>query len=695
MPSKMQTLIALLFLATSANAAAGNAVDMDKSSGVAALRAAYAAQAKGKAQVTPVEKVIQLLQGMVEKSKKEKTEEAAQYNAYKQWCDETTVEKTRRINEANELIDTLKADIAKYEADAAELTKQIADHDEDISTWTNDIKAATNVREIEKADYDATHQDYSESIDALGRAIKVLKDSAKDVKQASFAQVAALKKFNLIPDDAKKAIDEFFQDPDEALSIAAPEANAYEYQSHGIIDMLEKLLNKFTDELTDLEKEEGESRHAFEMLVQDMNMQIDDSTARRDEKAEEKAKKLQAKAEAEGTLQDTIATRDDDMKYLADVTATCEQKASDFESRQTLRADEIKALEQAIEILSSDAVSGNAIKHLPTMLLAKPASFAQLRSDGRSPKQKSVAEFLMVKSKELNSRVLATLAVRVNADPFVKVRKMIKELIARLQEEAAEEAEHKGWCDTELASNEATRKEKTEAVEMLHAEIDELEASIAKMTEEITDLQQAIADLDAAVKKATAIRQEEKAKNTETISDAKEAQEAVSQAMTVLKEFYAKAGEATALVQQPEIFDSPYKGNQAGAGGVIGMLEVIQSDFARLEAETQSAEESAAKEYDQFMADSETDKTQKTRDIERLVKKKQDAEQMLEEHQKDLRGTQTELDAALAYYDKLKPDCIDSGISYEERVARRKEEIESLQEALRILNGEETSGSVE
>jgi len=680
----MQTIFALLIVAAVANAG-------DTASGVASLRAAYAAQAKGRAKVTPVEKVIQLLQGMVEKSKKEKGEEAAQYNSYKQWCDETTVEKTRRIKEANDLIETLTADINKYEADAQMLTKEIAVHDEDISTWQNDIKSATNVREIEKADYDATHQDYTESIDALGRAIKMIKDSAKDRKQeASFAQVKNLQKFNLIPDDAKKAIDAFFQDTDEALSAdAQPDALAYESQSHGIIDMLEKLLNKFVDELTTLEKEEKESKHGFDMLMQDMDAQIEDSTARRDEKAEEKAKKLQAKAEAEGQRQDTTATRDDDMKYLADVTATCEQKASDFADRTQLRADEIVALEKAIEILSGDSVSGNASKHLPTMLQTKAASLAQLRSDGRSPSQNRVAEYLRVKGKELNSRILSTLAVRVDADPFVKVRKMIKDLITRLQEEAAEEAEHKGWCDTELSTNEQTRKEKTEAVEQLHAEIDELEASIAKMTIEITDLTHAIADLDKAVKEATEIRQTEKAKNTETIADSKEAQDAVAQAMAVLKEFYAKAGEATALVQQPEVFDSPYQGNQAGAGGVVGMLEVIQSDFARLEAETTASEESAQKEYDQFMADAEADKHQKERDIERIVKNKQDHSQSLEEKKKDLEGTQDELEAAIAYYGKLKPDCIDSGISYEDRVARRKEEIASLQEALSILNGEE------
>merc|ERR1711865_200224 len=157
-------------------------------------------------------------------------------------------------------------------------------------------------------------------------------------------------------------------------------------------------------------------------------------------------------------------------------------------------------------------------------------------------------------------RVLSAVAVRAAEDPFTKVKKMIKDLIVKLMEEANEEAEHKGWCDTELSTNEQTRKEKTEAVETLHAEIDELEASIAKLTEDITDLTAAVAELDEAMATATSLRTEEKAKNTETISDSQEAQTAVAQALTVLKEFYAKAAEATAFVQQPDVFDAPYKG---------------------------------------------------------------------------------------------------------------------------------------
>merc|ERR550514_1812192 len=120
---------------------------------------------------------------------------------------------------------------------------------------------------------------------------------------------------------------------------------------------------------------------------------------------------------------------------------------------------------------------------------------------------------------------------------------MIKDLIVRLMEEANAEAEHKGWCDTELSTNEQTRKEKTAAVETLHAEIDSLTASISKLSTEITDLVTQIAELDKAMSDATAFRDAEKAKNTETIADSQDAQTAVSQAVTVLKEFYEKAGE--------------------------------------------------------------------------------------------------------------------------------------------------------
>jgi len=291
--------------------------------------------------------------------------------------------------------------------------------------------------------------------------------------------------------------------------------------------------------------------------------------------------------------------------------------------------------------------------------------------------------------------VLSAAAERLAADPFQKVKKLIKDLLVRLMEEANEEASHKGWCDTELATNAQTRKEKTEAVESLHAQSDQLEASLAKLSEELVVLTKAVAELEVAMANAVKLRREEEARNGETVADAKEAQTAVAQALIVLKEFYAKAGEATALLQRepraPDIFDSPYQGMQASGGGVVGMLEVIESDFARLEADTEAAEVSAQKEYETFVRDSGEDQARKEREVEFKTSKRQSQQQALTVAKSDLEGTQKELDSALSYFDRLKPSCVDAGVSYEDRVKRRTEEIDSLQGALRILNGEDVA----
>lgn len=142
-----------------------------------------------KVKVTPVQKVIELLQGMLEKGKKGKHEEQIQYAAYRQFCDDTTVEKQTAVKEGNEMIEMLKADIQQFTADAELLSKEISVHEADIAVVSGDMKAATKAREIEKVDYDKTHQDYSESIDALQRAITFLKKQNVDRPQAALTQL--------------------------------------------------------------------------------------------------------------------------------------------------------------------------------------------------------------------------------------------------------------------------------------------------------------------------------------------------------------------------------------------------------------------------------------------------------------------------------------------------------------------------
>merc|ERR1719446_1122272 len=409
-------------------------------------------------------------------------------------------------------------------------------------------------------------------------------------------------------------------------------------------------------------------------------------------KTAKKAERIEFAATAKGDLETTSAAKVEDEKTLSDTKAECHMKSDEYEKNQNTRADEVEAIEKAMEIMASPAVSGNAAKHLPTLA---QVSLIQVRALGSGSAQASAAAFLQGQAKKLGSRYLALAAARMTADPFKKVKKMIKDLIVKLMEEANAEAEHKGFCDTELATNKQTRDNLSAEVDELNAAIEEKTAEISQLTTAIKELSDAIAEIKKQQAEATALRQEEKEKNMATIADAQEGTTAVEQALKVLKDFYE--GAAASLIQggiqgamrSVQASGAPYKGMQDESTGVIGMLEVILSDFTRLESETSTAEDAAQAEYERFMADSNEDAAVKQAEVDHKTLAKQNAEEALADLKKDLERTNEELTAALDYYEKLKPDCVDMGLSYEDRVARRKEEIVSLQEALKILQGEE------
>ncbi|MFM7982685.1 MAG: hypothetical protein ACKPKO_25520, partial [Candidatus Fonsibacter sp.] len=69
-------------------------------------------------------------------------------------------------------------------------------------------------------------------------------------------------------------------------------------------------------------------------------------------------------------------------------------------------------------------------------------------------------------------------AARIASNPFIDVRKVIKDLIVQLMEEATSGTEHKGCCDTGPTTNERTRDRGTADVASLTAVIEDLTAHI-------------------------------------------------------------------------------------------------------------------------------------------------------------------------------------------------------------------------
>jgi len=665
-------------------------------------------QARSSIGATPLGKVVEMLEDMLTKGQKEKNSEEVKFAAFETWCADQTRIKTEEIKSGEAAMEMQTATIQKADARIGALTDRIQELEEDVGRWTKDKKSASDVRAKESADYTATANDYSESLDALTEAIAVLKkqDFSRSQAQTDLMQtVAKVHALHLVPVSMKKALSAFLQQAQPAeISYEAPEANAYEFQSGGVIEMLEKLKVEFTGKKTELDKEELNAQHAFQQVMQQLSDSIENANHEISKKKTGTAETQKLKAETEGNLQQTTAERDTDAKYKAETVSLCTSKKSDFESRQKLRAAEISALTEAIDIIKSQAVSGTGEKHLPTLLqyhrersASNGRSLAQLRSSSsQNPLQQKIAAFLAGRGRSLDSRLLTLVSERVAVDPFTKVKKMIKDLISKLMEESTQETEHKGWCDTELTTNKQTRDAKSEQVAQLKASIEDLTAEIAQLGQDMEDLHDGVSELDAAMAKATSERMESKDTNAKTIQEAKDAQAAVTQAIAVLKDYYAKSSEATALVQKskqtpaedaPETFEGAYKGQLPEGGSVVDFLQVILSDFARLEAETATAEATEEDMYGDYMQKAKMDKALKENEIGHKENTKVDKQSELHDAENELKSTQELLDKALAYYEKLKPTCVDSGITYAERVKRREEEIQSLQEALNILSG--------
>lgn len=639
-----------------------------------------------------------MLKGMQERGLKEKHEEQIQYAAYKQWCESEIDAKSGAVAEATEAADLLAADIGSLQTEADNLAAKIKELQSSVGKWTNDTEVAVYTRSSEKDAYTKLHQDYTESITAVTAAIGVLKDNQKSKKDASSA-VSLLSTSRLVPKEAAQQVASFLslyhsaesqvsgKDPlDEDAKLFDDEKSAsVPLSSGGITEMLEKLREKFSDERREAETSEVAHVHAFQLLKQELETSIKTAGSSKDEKVQAKAKALETVATKKADLADTTATKADDQKYLADVSATCTQKAADFVKRQQLRDSESSTISQAIDALSSSSVANSEAK--TRSLLQAGTALASLRS--RNPAQEKVAVFLANMAKKFESNLLATAAERVMADPLANVRTLIQGLITRLQSENTEEQEHGQWCQSEMETNEKARKSRGTDSARLQTELEATGTKAAKLKSEISELTALIVQNVQSSNEAQKERLSEKSRNEATIKDAQDAQAAITSAVTVLKEFYEGTIQSPSFIQmangkvfagQPKIFDGDYEGQ--GGSSVLVLLEVVQSDYAKLETTTKANEAEAVADFERQSTEAQVLQDQQKKDVEHKTREQSEAEQLEVTLKADLESAQKELAAAEEYYEKLKDSCMASGSNAKERAARREAEIQSLKDAL-------------
>jgi len=678
---------------------------------------AICAGADSERSVAAVQKVLGMLGDMAAKVKLERNEEQVAFAEFETWCKMEVPQTKKSIARAAETIDLLNSEIAKLTAEAKVLGEEIAKLNKDVASFTEEKKESEDQREKDNKAYIEESTDYGESVDAIDRALQVLNKKTAD-KPAADAVLLQLASSDRLPAQAKSIVAAFLgvmgKDFMEGMD-EAPEANAYEFQGGGIIAMLKKLQDEFRTKLADCQKEEMNSKQAHDMVVMDLVDSIENAEASIEEKKVVKSRKQEKAAQNKKDLAATKTTKAEDEKLLSDMEVECEEKQGSFDEKQKLRSEEIVAIGKAMEIMESPDAMGNAEKHLNLAQTDEATAFAQLRStESMSGVRGHVRDFIASEGRRLKSSQLSLLAQKLAADQFAKVKKMIDSMITRLLNEANEDAQHEGFCDKEIGKSKVTRNKLSEDIDGLQSAVEDGKATIMKLTQEVATLSQEVADLQASVKEAAAIRKKEKDTNKVTVEDAKAGQDAVAAATAVLKDFYEKASLATGLIQvsRPtmgsdewealanpnfkgtidkghkagqQTFGKKYTGQQDSAGGVMAMLDVILSDFATVEADTKASEAKSQETFDDFAVESKKTKATKSKKIEMNEADKASAENKLQEDTKDLKGTQDELIAADRYYEKLVPQCIDQGMTFEERTAAREAEIASLKQALELL----------
>jgi hypothetical protein len=671
--------------------------------------------------VSPMAKVVELLNNLQTQCQEEGSEEAATYDTFACFCKDTTESKVTSIKTYEDNIQADSADEAQLSASVDQLKAEVAKLNTDIDTMEMELKKATELREQEHADYVVAYADATKAVDSLERAITAIEGSKLDLKQ-----VQSIIRPVLLMADAMSILPSSSEAPKKAVASLLEEGPDgqpdYEFHAGDILGTLGELKTSFGQKKSDLQSEEEAAASAFETA----------SDAKRDEITSGK-ETLATKegllsddsaslAEVQGEISEATALLHDDRQYLKDLTEQCERKANEWDQRSGMRKQELAAISQALEILSTASAkaeeTGAGGRAEPVGALQMEivddlddsnwASFVQKNVRKASESSSALEESLKPRNRiiallkasahDLKSTDLTFLAMKIAEDPFAKVKVLIQQLIQRLLAESKNEATHKGWCDTELGKASHSRDSRHQDVTTLTADIEELEARKAKLLVEKDELNAQILELTSALTNATNDRADEKADHDATMKSAQEGLTALKAAITTLKDFYKMGAKAFAQGAKASPvdedspgagFDGSYQGNQAQGQGIIGMLETIQSDFERTLSQTDAAETQSYRDFVAFSKETKASKASKETGLTNCEADLVQTSADLSTRLLDLQQNQQLLDTALKALEALRPACIDTGMSFEERTQRREAEISALKGALCTLDDSE------
>jgi len=636
----------------------------------------------------PLGKVVSMLSDLEAKITAEGAASKKLFEEKTTWCEDTSTQTEFEIKTAKAEVAELTASISKDSADITSFNSKIESLSGDIAADEADLKAATDVRDKETADFSAEEKELSETIGTLERAITIISREMsggasmlqmKNTKNLAQALAAMVEASAFSSADAAR-LTAFVQssdkseDTDSDASLAAPAASVYESHSGSILDTLQDLLEKAQAQLTSIQKSETTSQYNYEMLKQSLSDEIKYATEDLDAAKKGLAASSEQKAVAEGDLAMTSKGLDEDTAYLAEIKEDCMTASETYEAEVKSRAEELDAVAKAKQVIEE------------TMPALSQVSLLQV-SRSQVTSRKSLINFEVVRFvrdlgrkqhsvslQQLSSKLASVIRLgdSTGADPFAKVKGLISDMIAKLEDEASADSTKKAWCDEETAAATAKKEELEASSEKLMTKISKSSAAAAKLKEQVATLQKELADLAKAEAEADEFRASSHKQYVADKDETTTAIEGVKTALAVLREYYAKEGKA--------------HGADEGTGSsIISLLEVCESDFSKSLAEMEVAETQAVAVYEKMKKENPITKITKEQDVKYKTKEAASLDKTTSEDKADLDTVQSELSGVVETLASLAKQCTSKVETYAERTAARAAEIAGLKEALSIL----------
>jgi len=404
------------------------------------------------------------------------------------------------------------------------------------------------------------------------------------------------------------------------------------------------------------------------------------------------------KAGAEGDLSMGNKDLQEDVASLEKLHHHCMGHAADFESETTARNQELTVLAKAKKLIAEStaglaqlSVQGDGTQQAapaPTPVAGDAAaSFLQL--DRRTGIR--AAELIKRLARERKSKSLMQLFRYVESvlrsksssagDPFAKVRSMVSSMIARMEDEASKEADHKAYCDKEMAETQAKVDDKNDEISKVSTRADQQSAASAKVVEEITTLQQELSETVQSQKSMDEIRAKQKSLYEEETEELQRALQGTQAALRVLRDYYSRDDDGGE--------DSTSQGGSSA--GVMGLLEVMEGDFSKSLSEIEAEEGAAQASYEEESRDNAIAEAAKQKIVGLKSKSSKALGKSIAEMGADRDGLQAEADAVGEFQAKLLEQCVAKAEPYEEKARRREKEMDGLREALQILDGQAVS----